>query len=1226
MFVTHVVGGGGGVAGNAGTQGVGGKLTLNTVVGGSGGSGNHGGAVNVTYSGGITTGDLFQLQYTDSSGKTSYTTPIATGSGSHGIVAQSIGGGGGMGGSADPATSIIPDLAGSIIDDVNKILDAKNGIGWLAKKITDFDTEEFEFPTGYKTSVAVGGSGGAAGDGGAVQVAVGANSRIGTTGHRAYGVLAQSVGGGGGTGGVAAGDSLLDTDVKLSPITGADVDIGLNVGGASGNGGNGGDVTVTINVPRVSGQDYRLFSSGYASPIVVGQSIAGGGGIAHDGSMVGFSGKIAGAPVPDVKLGAMDSGRAGAGGNAGAVTLGTSSQPLNALMENAGDASGVLVAQSISGGGGIADFGCTNSGRPQGAVVASACFTNTGEAPAAGNATYMPDVFVNQAQSFGLTIQGSGNAGNAGAVAVNVQGAGLHTTGDRSVVVVAQSIGGGGGLAVADLRNVASTAIQPNGRGQGGAITLSFDQTSLTSSGHGSWGILAQSITSGGGLLGDTSADLLQPLAPSATRSGEDGMQAGDITVSLTDKTAISVGRSASVTNAHGMVLQSLGSGGGIQGGSAQALSAPLLAGMTGSLSSGRGGSIQVSIDASSSVETTAIGGIGIFAQSSGYYLGSAGNQGVLTVDVQGKVIGGTTGTNPRSGRTLDGIGILFSGGASSAVAGSANTITVDKGGVISTQGGTSSGYAIKVVDGLTNVTNNGTITGSIDLGATPGTVTNAAEGVMNKGPVYSVGGNSLNNYGTLNIGLAETVGTTTLDGRLNQYEGGRTVFTIDAANALAPHDTLVVNGPVNMAGEIQLHSNSLLPGAYPVLSASSLNFTGKVTASSWVFNWLHQVSDNQLSVRPQARFARAGSGLTGTAASLGAYLQRGWNAADASKGRVFGYLNQVQSLDHYRETLMQLGGQNLHAQPQQMLTGAYTSFSDSMACPVFQTPGLQAQGQGCVWARVSGNRTDQSAMDNNLGYRSEGGGLRLGVQRRLDANWTIGGTVGANLNRLTSDGFSSKGNMYDASVSLKRQMGNWSVTGALAMAYGSFRNDRTPQLGRAGNALGLNATYSSRSSMTLLGARLRAAYDFTWDASYLRPYLDVDIMHTRSPSFSESGSGPLGLAVGAVNKTSVAVTPMLELGTRYDVNANTVLRAYAGAGVSFLPNNQRVSQNSFVGALSTSGTFESRNDGPSAVGRLNLGVQVINKNGLEISAEYGLQAGSNYRSQNISAQLNYRF
>lgn len=77
---------------------------------------------------------------------------------------------------------------------------------------------------------------------------------------------------------------------------------------------------------------------------------------------------------------------------------------------------------------------------------------------------------------------------------------------------------------------------------------------------------------------------------------------------------------------------------------------------------------------------------------------------------------------------------------------------------------------------------------------------------------------------------------------------------------------------------------------------------------------------------------------------------------------------------------------------------------------------------------------------------------------------------------------------------------------------------------------------------------------------------------------------------------------------------------------MSFLSNNQRVSQNSFVGALSTSGTFESRNDGPSAVGRLNLGVQVINKNGLEISAEYGLQAGSNYRSQNISAQLNYRF
>src|SRR5690606_487445 len=103
--------------------------------------------------------------------------------------------------------------------------------------------------------------------------------------------------------------------------------------------------------------------------------------------------------------------------------------------------------------------------------------------------------------------------------------------------------------------------------------------------------------------------------------------------------------------------------------------------------------------------------------------------------------------------------------------------------------------YAIKVLNGLTNVTNSGTITGSIDLGATPGTLVNAAGGTLNTGVVYNVGENSLHNHGTLSIGLGSVADTTVLNGRLNQYEGGRTVVTIDAANAQATNDRLVVNG-----------------------------------------------------------------------------------------------------------------------------------------------------------------------------------------------------------------------------------------------------------------------------------------------------------------------------------------------------------------------------------------------------------------------------------------------
>jgi hypothetical protein len=97
-------------------------------------------------------------------------------------------------------------------------------------------------------------------------------------------------------------------------------------------------------------------------------------------------------------------------------------------------------------------------------------------------------------------------------------------------------------------------------------------------------------------------------------------------------------------------------------------------------------------------------------------------------------------------------------------------------------------------------------------------------------------------------------------------------------------------------------------------------------------------------------------------------------------------------------------------------------------------------------------------------------------------------------------------------------------------------------------------------------------------------------------------------------------------MGTAFDINATTRVRTYASAGVSFLPNNRRTSQHSFVGALSSVTSFNATTEGPSAIGRLNLGVQVFNKDGLELSAEYGLQTGNSYRSQNVSGRLAYRF
>ena len=101
------------------------------------------------------------------------------GGGAHGIFAQSIGGGGGSGGSARALTLFLP--GGQQLDqDGNKIDGSKQN---------------------KALSIVIGGAGGTGNDAGMVTVSN--TGSISTEGSDAYGILAQSIGGGGGDGGNA---------------------------------------------------------------------------------------------------------------------------------------------------------------------------------------------------------------------------------------------------------------------------------------------------------------------------------------------------------------------------------------------------------------------------------------------------------------------------------------------------------------------------------------------------------------------------------------------------------------------------------------------------------------------------------------------------------------------------------------------------------------------------------------------------------------------------------------------------------------------------------------------------------------------------------------------------------------------------------------------------------------------------------------------------------------
>ncbi len=207
---------------------------------------------------------------------------MTTGDDSHAILAQSIGDGGG-----DGALAVTGAFTGT-------------GLG-----------------------LELGAHGPLSGAGGTVLVTNTATGSIETTGFHADGMLAQSIGGGGGDAGVGIGGA-------VGPATTVLVDIG-----GIGSTGNGGAIGV--------GNAAMIVTKGNFSDAVAAQSIGGGGGdAAFDfggtvGSTVGLLAILGGEGIIE--------------GNGGQVTM-VNSGALGAT----GIGSNGLLAQSVGGGGGRGGF------------------------------------------------------------------------------------------------------------------------------------------------------------------------------------------------------------------------------------------------------------------------------------------------------------------------------------------------------------------------------------------------------------------------------------------------------------------------------------------------------------------------------------------------------------------------------------------------------------------------------------------------------------------------------------------------------------------------------------------------------------------------------------------------------------------------------------------------------------------------------------------------------
>ncbi|MBW8638755.1 autotransporter outer membrane beta-barrel domain-containing protein [Hoeflea sp. WL0058] len=813
---------------NAGTIYTGGDHSdaiLVQSIGGSGGKGSSSTSISAEFSLAIAGdggkgGDAGDATYTDASamdatgGEFYY---LGTGGDmSNGLVVQSVGGGGGHGGnalslSAGVATGVSVALSGDGAGggdggDVQVgiqggvITNGDHSIGILANSTggaggsagtsiaVASSVGALTFNVGYSES----GDGGNGGDGGVVTVCRGTDTsytsncstvlgdstidagRLQTYGDGSSGVVASSVGGGGGHSGTTISGSVVSTGA-----------VNLAIGGDGGNGGSGGEVFVYS-----SG---RIITQGMSSSGIIAKSVGGSGGAAY------LSAAVSGFTSESINL--AFAGQGGDGGGSGDVTVvSTDYQIYTTESFSAG-----IKAMSLGGGGG------------DGGVAISASAISAG--------------------SLGVSLGGDGGSGGvAGDVKVVATGNLIETNEDMSSGIVALSSGGSGGFDFSGgVASAASVNISVGGAGGGGGAAgfASVDNAAeIRTSGDLSPGISASSVGGSGGRGGGSmSSTLVSQGNASITLGGDGGNGGAGSYVEVTNTGAVKTYGSLS----EGIVAQSIGGNGGAGGFAAEAgitvsLNPDIPAGSMDITVGGDGGSGGASQNAAvynyADVVTKGFGSTAIFAQSVGGSGGTGGSaySGTANVATSGTTVnvqvtvGGEGGGGGSSGdvavTNAEGVAVTTSGDDSHAIFAQA---VGGNGG----RGGSAYNVLLKLQDESDNNANVSiAVGGAGGGGAVPGDVS-----VENDGVITTYGGRSSGIYAQSvggNGGSGGSGGNIIADASLESASGEDDA---DEGSSVSASVNIAVGGSAGdgaLAGKVEVAN-----GATATIATSGMNSHG---------------------------------------------------------------------------------------------------------------------------------------------------------------------------------------------------------------------------------------------------------------------------------------------------------------------------------------------------------------------------------------------------------------
>jgi hypothetical protein len=1159
-ILAQSVGGGGGKGGSTGLSVI--------AIGGKGGNGGKGGKVQVTNTGEI----------------------LTEGADSMGIFAQSIGGSGGIAGSTKASAITVGRVGGSGGDGGEASVDNQGAIRTNGDGSHAVFTQSVGGGGGAAGGIgdtvagigiiSVGSSGGGAGNGG--RVSVDNSGTLSTTGGKAHGVFAQSVGGGGGTGGRAIGV--------------------IAVGGSGGSAGHGGEVSVN-NKP-----DATINVKGSLANGITAQSIGGGGGDAggaYSGSPLGFS----------ISVGGSGSG----GGNGGLVSV----ENKGGILTEGPSSQGIF-AQSVGGGGG------------NGSIAGSF------------NTTFLP------AGAIAVSVGGKGGiGGHGGAVSVtNKEGGTIGTKGESSTAIFAQSVGGGGGvgggalgLSIA-LPGSATVAVGGGGGagGDGGAVTVENDNA-ITISGNNSVGILAQSVGGGGG----TASSALGIAVIPVFIGGDAGATGKGGDVSVINKGTITIDGSNSI----GIFAQSVGGGGGLvrPGGGASSVIQQSGGNGNGGIVTINNDAGQIIVNGANSVAlySQSVGGgggaVGVNAASQGLYgafqfsrtAGGHGSAQDTVVNQTGNLI--ATGENSAAllaqSNAVDGEGDItvniknksadnlsyISGGTGNGagvVILNGKNNTVNNEGVVTSLHGID-GYALRSSTGADAFNNHGILIGSAEYGTGRNFLNNRRDGVAIIGDTINLGNGTASMF--LNEGLLSPGGERTIrsnvTGGFTQTDSGRFETRLDFINDGI--DRLDVSEQASLKGRLEvqpINIASIKPGKRKIVFVEA---DGGITdfgmslslPSTIIAKYAIKANENQAYIRANVDFASFGN-LNRNQTAIGNYFNRIQAAGSApAMATLVNAIYPMDKLSDLKAAYNGLSPEIYTSTPRILADASQLFINNLMSCKVAGGDHRFISEGQCAWFNVSAQKLNTETTYEQFGFTSSIVDLSAGMQWNLGQNWYGSISVGrGNYATNFSDTVEAQLNGFTnyAGVALKKVVGGTKFALAFVSGFGDFNYERYNVFPSSGLVKGYQDT-------SVVASALRVSHDVEYRNWYWRPLIDFSLARANYSGFNESGDVPISLRVKGGSFTTTTLTPGLEIGGEFK-DGPVVFRPRIGVGYSRLLSNPSATVTAEFNKIPRSfGTFDVRSDMDTDFLDATADLDLIFANGMVLKLGYLGQFSANSNS-----------